>query len=299
MVTGGEPIVHPCCDELLEALAARRREVKPMQIVLRTNLARSLEPELAESLLLAADEVVVSVDGDQVSHDAQRGAGAYNRTVENLRMLHQMCSSLNNDFNRSNGNAAKITIAATLTPPRMEGSEGDAVRALAEQLDMPARFKPVLPLGRGANLELKPAFYSSLDEDDEALTRGAQPAATCGLGMNLYVGPDGACYPCYALMASRHFLGNAIEEGLLRVLSRNDAYRQVTVDSNLRCRTCALRYLCGGYCRAWSASNDPDAPLPDCTALCQRAERILQTALTVLEVNKEDWQAAELPLSVK
>ena len=147
----------------------------------------------------------------------------------------------------------------------MGGPEGDAVHALGEKLDVRVRFKSVLPLGRGADLGLTPAFYSSLDDGAEAIAYNARTAATCGLGMNLYIGPGGECYPCYALMSARHSLGNTLEDGLAAVLERNDAYRCVTVDSNRQCRRCALRYLCGGFCQAWGTLDDPDAPSADCT----------------------------------
>ena len=196
--------------------------------------ARTLE-RLADS----TDQVVVSVDGDEASHDARRGAGTYARTVANLRAL------------LAANPRSEVGITAVLTAEQMDGPEGEAVRTLGEELDVRVRFKSVLPLGRGAELGLTPAFYSSLDDDIERVAYAARPASTCGLGMNLYVGPDGGCYPCYALMGERHRLGNALDEGLATVLARNNVYRRVTVDSNLKCRTCALRYVCGGFCRAW------------------------------------------------
>jgi radical SAM protein with 4Fe4S-binding SPASM domain len=113
--------------------------------------------------------------------------------------------------------------------------------------------------------------------------------------MNLYISPNGDCYPCYALMDVRHYLGNAITESLDSILDRNNNYHRVTVDSNCKCRTCTLRYLCGGFCRAWSKDDDPDAPLPDCAALYQRAERILHNAIEALEIDRERWKAADLP----
>ncbi len=144
--------------------------------------------------------------------------------------------------------SARISIAAILEAKQIEGPAGDSVRKLGKDLNMDVRFKAVLPLGRGAQLDLKPSFYSSLDDESVAFTHGAYPKATCGLGMNLYIGPNGKCCPYYALMAQRHYTGNALSEGLKSILARNDAYRQVTVDSNRRCYTCALRYLCGGFC---------------------------------------------------
>jgi uncharacterized protein len=97
-------------------------------------------------------------------------------------------------------------------------------------------------------------------------------------------------------MGVRHLLGNALEEGLTAVLERNDAYRQVTVDSNLKCRECAVRYLCGGFCRAWSSADDPDAPAWECSALHARALTRLLSALDFLNIRMESWKTAGLPL---
>lgn len=295
VVTGGEPLDHPRHEELLIALAALRREAKPMKIVLRTNLTCSLTPMLARQLLSAADELVVSVDGDKAIHDARRGDGTYDHAVNNLHFL--LDHSLHDDGSGEPGRfAACAAIAATLEPEQIDGPAGEAVLKLGEELDLGVRFKAVLPLGRGAQLGLKPSFYSSLEDDNDILAYSAHPAATCGLGMNLYISPNGDCYPCYALMGIRHFLGNTISEDLDSILGRNNSYRRVTVDSNSKCRTCILRYLCGGFCRAWNNNDDPNTPLPDCSALYQRAERMLGTALEVLEIDKEKWKTAGLPI---
>jgi len=284
VITGGEPMVHPHRDALLHALAALRDDVKPLQTVIRTNLAYRLMPELVERLAHSTDQVVVSVDGDQASHDARRGAGTYACTVENLRRLLAVNPS------------AEVGITAVLTTEQIAGSEGDTVRALGEELEIRVCFKTVLPIGRGDDLSLTPAFYSSLDDNADAIAYGVGPAATCGLGMNLYVGPRGGCYPCYALMGARHDLGNALDDGLVAVLDKNQTYQRVTVDSNRQCSRCALRYLCGGFCRAWSTTDDPDDPPTDCAALHERARCLLLGALDTLDVSVAQWLAAGLPL---
>ncbi len=157
--------------------------------------------------------------------------------------------------------------------------------------DLPRR----LPLSRGEAMNQTPNDYSSLEEDSAPLVMGARPASTCGLGMNLYVGPEGTCTPCYTLMGADHHLGNVFEVGLPAILARNDAYRHVTVESNIQCRQCELRYLCGGFCQAWGSSGDPDAAPLDCSALYARAEQQLASALAVLGVEIRQWESARLP----
>lgn len=284
VITGGEPTVHPQIDVLLDVLAELRQRVKPMQTVLRTNLVLDLPPELAERLAHSTDQVVVSVDGDRASHDARRGAGTYDRVVDNLEKLVAVNPT------------TRVGITAVLTAEQMDGREGDAVRTLGDELSVWVRLRSVLPLGRGANLELAPAFYSSLEDDAEIVAYSARPVATCGLGMNLYIGPRGESYPCYALLDARHALGNALKDGLQTVLGRNDRYRQITVDSNVRCHHCALRYLCGGFCRAWCRSLDPNDMSVDCRALHDRARGLLESALEALDIPTDRWVLAGLPL---
>jgi len=283
VITGGEPMAHPQRDMLLDTLRDLRQGIKPLYTVLRTNLAYSLNAPLLERLTHSTDQVVVSVDGDEASHDARRGGGTYAHTIENLKTL------------LAGNPSTQVSITAVLTAEQISGTEGEAVRALGENLGIDVRFKSVLPLGRGTTLSLLPTYYSSFDDNTARLVSSAKPLATCGLGMNLYIGPHGECYPCYALMGARHNLGNAVDDGLMVVLERNNTYRHVTVDNNQQCRHCALRYLCGGFCRAWTTSDDPNSQPVNCAPLFQRAQQMLFTALEVLEVNIRQWQVAGLP----
>ncbi len=285
VITGGEPLVHPQRDELLERLNSLRGHVRPAQIVLRTNLTYSLEDGLAEQLVASADQIVISLDGDQGTHDARRGMGTYARTVGNLRRLLFAAP------------ATKLLLTAVLTAEQIDSAAGQAVRKLGKELGVKVRFKSVLPIGRGREMGLTPSYYNSIEESTEALASSIGPMSTCGLGMNLYIDPHGECFPCYALMGENHALGNALEEGLAAVLSRNDDYREVTVDSNTKCRKCNLRYLCGGFCRTWSLNDSPDSAPQDCTALQTRASDILLGALETLEISPEQWHNAGLPMS--
>ena len=54
-----------------------------------------------------------------------------------------------------------------------------------------------------------------------------------------------------------------------------------SVDTNLKCRVCEVRYLCGGACKAWGgevSESDLDAQPPDCSRLRENAERLLRAA---------------------
>jgi uncharacterized protein len=297
VITGGEPLVYPERDHLFGVLDEIRKTAKPLKTVLRTNLAVALDSTLLHRIAHCTDQVVVSVDGDKVSHDARRGAGSYNRTVANLRTLIQA------------GPSAEIVLAAALSTEHASGASEQAVNMLAEELGgLSVRFRPILPLGRTCQNEQHPKLYGQEMKlkAREAMVHAFRPSTTCGVGNSLYVGPQGDTYPCYALTSESDALGNACgPEGLNGVI-QSDRYRALsknTVDTNYQCRDCSLRYVCGGGCRAWDENpktgtviRNLNAPPSDCRTMFSRARVLLDCALETLEVPSERWLAAGLPL---
>lgn len=292
VITGGEPLVHPQRDDLLEALASIRAGIKPTLTVLRTSLAVPLTGELATRLASATDELVVSIDGNRETHDRRRGAGTYDLTEANLRALAGLHGT------------TELSIATVLPLGEANGEPGESVRALARELSIRrTRFRPLLPIGRalGAGLDIVPeTLWGHLDPAD-MVAYGFSPTSTCGIGQNLYVEPDLRAYPCYAWCGEDRLLGSiGGPKGLAGVID-TPAFADLgghTVESNRACRVCPLRHLCGGACRAWSrgASSDLDAPPVDCSALHSRARSLLVSALDHLEIEQSAWLAAGLPV---
>ena len=293
VITGGEPLVHPQRLVLLDALATLRQEVKPLMTVLRTSLSLPLSDDLIERIAVSTDEVVVSLDGNRETHDARRGAGSYNQVLTNLHRLVAFDGE------------SELSLAAVLPLEQLNGQPGESVRNLAKELGIRrTRFRPLLPLGRAVSLKMDvipETLWGHINPHD-MLGFGFSPVNSCGMGQNLYVEPDGQAYPCYAWHGPDWLLGSLTDPGgLVGILSTPtfQDLRYHTVNSNLGCRECALRYLCGGACRAWSQQADPDqadldAPPKDCAHLRSRAQSLLASALGHLGITVEDWLKAGL-----
>lgn len=294
VITGGEPLIHPERDRLLDALAAIRKEIKPMLIVLRTNLAVEADDLLLNRIGNSTDEVVVSVDGDRETHDSRRGKGSYDLTLCNLRALKNM------------GYDTDLSIATVLPLRLANGKPGNSVRSLAQELGIKrTRFKPILPIGRAGDFEsdvVPETIWEHMDPR-EIVEYGFSPTSSCGIGQNLYVEPDGKTYPCYAWHGHQWYLGSIIADGL-KVVINSDKFRELgkhTVNTNHRCSGCQLRYLCGGACRAWNQQAvglqmDLDASPLDCSTLHTRARSLFKSALECLSISEEMWLVAGLSL---
>lgn len=253
VITGGEPLVYAGFDEFCVLLSEMNR--KGTKLILRSSFGFDMPDRRMDTICALFDEIVVSVDGDQESHDARRGAGRYARTIRNLEKTVEI------------GAAKKIALAATMTRVQSEGRPGEAVRALAERLNISnVRFRPVLPIGRAVDTDAERWNFCSEEVDPAQPFR---PRSSCGLGQNLYVEPDGGAYPCYAWCTPEAKLGDLGKESLAALLDRGELYEYCRhdVDSNEKCRSCEVRYLCGGICKAWARDrHNVDSGDFDCAA---------------------------------
>lgn len=281
VITGGEPLAHSDRDGLLRAIADERARCRGTRVALRTSLASPLEGHTLLLLASAADELVVSIDGDQNTHDARRGRGSYDATVRNLEAYQAAA--------RQTPGAAEVSLCAVLPAVDANGSPGDAARALGRQLGVRRlRFRPVLPLGRAADWADPPVLDAHAGRDApvdslSTIEAGFRPIAGCGLGQNLSVQPSGQCFPCHACETPEMSLGSVFDSGLAAVLDsvRFRGLAGLGVDGTEGCRECDLRYLCGGVCRAWTKSAAASAV---CAPLRQNAAALLAAAMRYLEL---------------
>ena len=200
-----------------------------------------------------------------------------------------------------------LSLAAVLPLEQNHGAPGEAVRALAQELGIRrTRFRPLLPLGRAVDSDLDsvPETLWGHIDPRELVDYGFSPVASCGIGQNLYVEPDGSAYPCYAWHSEPWRLGNINAVNGLAATIQTPAFQDLrmhTVNSNHACRDCSVRYLCGGACRAWNRQPDDlqmdlDAAPMDCSHLKHRAKSLLDNALACLVITQDQWLAAGLPL---
>lgn len=287
VITGGEPLTHPQRDEMLHMLSAARGWTRPMNLVLRTNLAMPLTADGLRLVGASCDQIVASVDGNEQTHDDRRGKGTYATVVRNIEAY----LAATRGPQRAAFSPAELSIACVMRAADIRGEAGDSVRALAARLGIRrTRFRPLLPLGRAKDWDEPPTSEALGAHADpmELIENGFHPVASCGQGQNLYVEPSGESFPCYAYHQPHTLLGNVLDCGLSSVLA-GEPFRDLathTVDTNPKCRVCDVRYLCGGACRAWGGEmcqDNLDAFPPECQGLSERAFALYRAALRYLE----------------
>ena len=276
VITGGEPLVHTGRETWLDI--CRKNKGKGTNLVLRTNLTGEFTDSDFLALAESLDQVVVSVDGNALTHNARRGAGTYENVVHNLEEYVRLTSE--------KPDAAELSLACVMRADDINGEPGRSVRFLGDELNVRrVRFRPLLPLGRAADFD-EPLMCQGLMQHIsplEMLKAEFTPLSTCGIGQNLFVRPDGGAYPCYAWCGEHTLIGNVFAAGGLPDVLESPGFLRLTdctVDTIDNCKQCEYRYLCGGACRAWGNQEtlDINAAPVSCGHLKDRAGKLVDVA---------------------
>jgi MoaA/NifB/PqqE/SkfB family radical SAM enzyme len=193
---GGEPLVHPGIEQLV-----RRAKTHGMRVSMSTNgMLLKRKPRVLDGV----DVVKISIDGPAHIHDAGRGRGSFEKSIQGARFaLAAGC---------------KVAIRMTLAAHNV-GYFEDVIRA-AKELGIQALFQPAIgnimngsdaPEAHSADVE---GYRSAIDELMR-LKRAGEPignesvclehlrnwpeptAVTCSGGrVEVAIGPDGNMYPC-------------------------------------------------------------------------------------------------------
>ena len=267
VIVGGEPLVYYDFENYLSGL--EKIDKKGRKFVLRSSFGFSIEDDLLKRLCCVFDEIVVSIDGDQKTHDAVRGKGTWRFATDNAE--------------RAISYGAVISVSAVMTREQKEGIPGEFLKDYCKR----NRIKKLViqspvPLGRAEKSRI-PYF-----EWRTGKSQGYQilPKFTCGLGHSLYMEPDGSLYPCYAWCEQEHKLGDLSTENLQTILDRGDLLKIINsgVDTNEKCRTCEVRYFCGGACKIWvNNRHDINSGDFDCTEMKQSYLTMLEKFGIILE----------------
>lgn len=281
-LTGGEPLLHPDWLAVMEFASSLGFK----QVELQTNAMLFCEDDVSALAKMAQPGlgIQISLDGATAqTHDLVRGSGAFDGTMEKLRMLV----------------SAGLQDQVSLFFTEMEHNLADfpAVLALAEDLGLNSVASGTLITGgRAAGLSglmpPTPQQYSALLDDYRTNTRfrelyaamGTMAAlewwladsageSCCSLAENPYLTPQGKLYPCSLChhddFAVAGVYDRSLAEALLEGVSRWSALQacaSLRAETIPKCAACPEKSLCAGGCvgRAWGSCADLMAPDDRC-----------------------------------
>lgn len=244
MLSGGEPLLHPRIWEFLEYLKTSR-----LRVVMLSN-GTLIDEKNAQQLKGLVHEVQVSIDGTAASHNALRGGGTLEKTIEAVRYLKSVGVDVS---------AATMIHARNL-------DEFDEIEKMVNSLDM-LQWSVDLPCEAG-NLAENPSWVAEVSRAARIFSsygfgEGAHESTghyTCGSHL-CAVMPDGDIARCGFFADGP---GGNIAGGLAGAWQRLCGTQLWDLDE-LDCAGCAVIEDCHGGCRfrakQWGGSMFSPDPL--------------------------------------
>jgi radical SAM protein with 4Fe4S-binding SPASM domain len=243
-LSGGEPLLHPCALDFAEMVKAVGNKVH-----LLTN-ATLINEANVDRIAAVMDVVKISLDGStDTVHAATRGKGNFAKVTRAVELLL--------------GCGANVVVAMTVTRKNC----GD-IKAMVSRYGARLALQPLFKAGRGIaadDLALTGAeYYRALAVVEGVAPMGAldvrlkslrgRGVRRCAMAeREISIAETGEVYPCQLLHEERFRAGNIRQQSLREIYAKSAVLarmRQISVDTLPKCSSCAVRYLCGGACRA-------------------------------------------------
>jgi len=246
-LTGGEPLLNKDVFDIAQYI---RSKGSPVDLLTNGTL---ITPDNLDKLKDAFVKVSISLDGStQERHEMFRGRGSYEKTMRAIDLLdsHGVPCRLSMTVNRLNI---------------------DDVESMAQKYGNHLSFQPLFPAGNAKKSEedisitgreyyyaLKNAFGVNPMGYCESTLSAARAKRRCKCavgGSELSISETGDVYPCQLLHYPQFLIGNIHNKPVSELHQSSSVVSmcsEMVVDNIDGCKTCFLKYVCGGACRARS-----------------------------------------------
>ncbi|MEV5828001.1 radical SAM protein [Spirillospora sp. NPDC052242] len=242
--TGGEPMMFPGFESVVEAST----ECGYTNLLLTNGML--ISPERAEFIAQHFSSITISLDGPtEEVHSATRGRGNHKRVLQGIRRLADA--------------GAKVHVKVTVSPDNLPYCD-QVAKVLPDTV--PVQFTPMMPMGRGQELHrdfIDNDAFVGLNRGLARATDGRMSTSympghrsrRCHAGLfNISIADTGDVYPCHLFHQDQFKLGNIFTQPFGEIFfgEQNRSYvKTMDVEANNDiCRSCEVRFLCGGGCKA-------------------------------------------------
>lgn len=255
-ISGGEPLLVPWLPELLQHI-----RMKGLRSSVLSNGMLWTDKRIKQ-IGKYVDLVNVSLDGaSEAVHDAVRGRGAFRQAMRGIRRIGEAGIEVGINICLMKSNIADIE---------------QHMDALIKQFPFKVSvlFGKFVEEGRGLEIKSEQVPQADLQRvlksmATKFLEDGWQPTSlskrrNCGFGQAYAIYANGDVSPC---LSPIFIAGNVMKS------SPADVFGQIAgksahsdVDRLPLCRTCDLRYICGGGCHLPQLKNDKEIAQNECSA---------------------------------
>ncbi len=288
---GGEPLLNrETIEKVLKWEEGQDLHSKPIINRVSTSLS-FMTPELEAELIKGSFILSVSLDGSRETQNAQRpyksGGGTFDEIIKNVTQMKEK--------------APHLVTVARMTAYKNAGrlcEEIEELRAL-NIFDYCSVYSAAIEDDDGGKLYMSDEYrqsylkfaarYDEYLRDDDNIFKGclelnrylghillgSAALNHCRAGIGYFaLSPDGSVHPCHRIIGREDL---AIEGGLAAISTTPDYWRVPVLDRD-NCKTCRVRYCCGGGCKQENMIST-GSPLGTSDKNCQFSNLLFEAAL--------------------
>lgn len=269
-ITGGDPLMHPNLDKLLELLLERQ---KYFSYGILANATYINVETIAKFKKYGTEFIQLSLDGNKDIHDHLRGKGDFQQTINALSVLKKH----------------NIKTYVSFTANQLNYQSFGEVAAICRKYKVAKLWTDrYIPLGDNASdnkLHLSSENFYEFIKQANALNKGifklhrknifleralmfqitGEKPYNCSAGKSLLaIMPDGTVYPCRRLPIA---CGNIFRQTLIEIYKKNDLLMQLQNPKPPKvCQLCSWYVYCksGARCMSHAITGTIMQADPDC-----------------------------------
>jgi radical SAM protein with 4Fe4S-binding SPASM domain len=251
MINGGEPLIKK---DMLLYILEELSPVDGLTVPVLTN-GTLITKDYAQQLYDAGLRIGrIGVDGHtEHLHDAMRGKGTFIKTMKGIEHLKELGIHVNT-----------IAVITRLNYPYLR-----EIREFLESVSDSYNIAPVYPFGRARHdmlLSQEETFtVKTVDMKEGKIETLVTPRHRCDTGEVIHITANGDIYPCFYMQFPEFKVGNITEDDLLEIYETDVMQHVLHVDVSTfqECKTCTIRYFCGGGCRGFARAVGGSLYSPD------------------------------------
>lgn len=248
-ISGGEPLIRRDSINII-----KYAKDLGLNVILLTN-GTLINKNIAMNLIPLLSEIQFSLDGpDEETNAIVRGKGVYYKVLKSISFFK--------------GSNVKISLAMCPLPSTIKSFKNKVVpfaKKLLSECDhrIIIRITGRIMEGRNVKLVDKKLERKWIEITDELVERiyGKEwldkvnitffkpniRLKNCGYGESACIAPNGDVYPCSVLF---NCIGNIRKDSLKEIgIKLQNLRAETSIDNFIECKSCDLKYFCGGRCR--------------------------------------------------
>lgn len=264
---GGEPLINfKLIRECVEYAKGKANELNKQVTFSMASNAVLLTPNIMDFLARENFSLLFSLDGPQHVHDRMRktrnGRKTHALVLRNIKRFAKIYPgefTVRGTFTRTTPNFSEQVLflnehgfkSVAVEPAQLAENSPHSITSMGDIARIMYEYDKLAGIYLERFNKGNPIYFYHFDDCLRKLLRPRPVHTECGAGSGyIAVTPDGKIFPCFEAVAEKENCIGHINTGFNK--QKRKTFQRMHADVKKECRSCWMKYACGGGCHAFN-----------------------------------------------